>query len=126
MPIAYAVHEEGSLVHAKATGKVTEEDVVCYKRAIATDPRIKPGFRELFDAISAVDIGVTEDTVAKVSEIDNAHPDTFRGTRAAIVVQGARGFDLAKLYDKIYDGPGTVIVFYNLDIAKTWLGCKGA
>lgn len=124
MAITYEVSEDGSFVHTKVSGEVTEQDLECHDTALASDRRVRPEFRELFDATAGTAVGLTEATFSKLAEIGKAHLDKFQGARCAIVVQRSREFELAKLFEEAYDGPTTIIIFYNLDVAKTWLGCK--
>ncbi len=131
MGITYEVSGDGSLVHTRVTGDLTEEDVLRHETALASDARIRPGFGQLAEVtgegrwtMGGVEPGATKALAARLAEIAKAHPDRFQGARYAIVIQGARAFESAKLFETIYDGAANVIVFYNLDIAKTWLGCK--
>ena len=124
MAITYEVSEDGSFVHTKMIGEYTEEEVVCHRMAIVSDSRIKPGFRQLTDLTGGVASGITEESLARLAEIANAHPEKFRGARYAIVVQRSGEFELAKVFERVYADPASVIIFYNLDVAKTWLGCK--
>ena len=124
MAITYEVSEDGSFVHTKMIGEYTEEDLTGLRMAIISDPRVRPGFRQLVDVTKGVASGITRESLAKLAKIAEAHPDKFRGARYAIVVQRSRDFEMAKVFEKAYGGPANVIVFYNLDVAKTWLGCK--
>ena len=124
MAITYEVSEDGRFVHTEATGEYTEEELVRHRMAIVSDSRIQPGFKQLLDLTKGVASGLTQESLARIAKIAEAHPDKFRGARYAIVAQKSRDFELAKLFERIYRGPTSVIVFYNLDVAKTWLGCK--
>lgn len=131
MGITYEVSSDGTLVYTKVTGQFSEEDVLRHEAALASDPRIKPGFGQLADvtnegslAPSGVEPGAIKALAARLAEIANSHLDKFRGARYAVVIQGPRRFEMAKLFESVYEGPANVIVFYNLDVAKTWLGCK--
>ena len=124
MAITYEVSEDGSFVHTKMIGEYTEEEIVRHRMAIVSDSRIQPGFKQLLDLTKGVASGLTEESLARIAKIAEAHPEKFRGARYAIVVQRSGEFELAKVFERIYAAPANVIVFYNLDIAKTWLGCK--
>jgi len=131
MGITYEVSGDGGFVYTTVTGEFTEEDVLRHEAALAADGRIQPGFGQLAEVTGDASLppgddgpSRTEALAARLAEIAGAHPDRFQGARYAIVIQGAKAFELAKLFETIYDGPASVIVFYNRDIAKTWLGCK--
>ena len=53
MPIKYEVRNDGNLVFSVATGPIGEADLLDYQTALLSDPRVKPGFDELFDATAA-------------------------------------------------------------------------
>jgi len=120
MPVTYEVKNDGTFVHTKAHGEVTEEDLLSYQAAVLADPRIKPGYYELFDATTAEAAGVSEATLEKMSEVDKEHAEKLEGGKCAVVVRS--GFELAKRFESFRDRPHNVMVFFNLDVARAWLG----
>ena len=51
MPVSYKVSANGQYVRAVVTGVLDREEILQYHMAVANDDRIKPGFKELFDAL---------------------------------------------------------------------------
>lgn len=120
MPVTYEVRNDGTFVYTKAHGKVTEKDLLEYQAAVLADPRIEPGYCELFDATTGQAVGVSETTLEKMSEVDKAHAEKLEGGKCAVVVRS--GFELAKRFESFRDRPHNVMVFFNLDVARAWLG----
>ncbi|MBN2131333.1 MAG: hypothetical protein JW741_17665 [Sedimentisphaerales bacterium] len=120
MPVTYEVRNGGTFVHTKAHGEVTEHDLLEYQAAVLADPRIEPGYYELFDATTAQAVGVSEATLETMSEMDKKHVEKLAGGKCALVVRS--GFELAKRFESLRDRPHAVMVFFNLDVARAWLG----
>jgi hypothetical protein len=119
MPISYEVDETRNFVHVKLTGKITEEELMAHANNFFADPRIKPGFKELFDATAGVASGMTSRVVEGILSLESQHEELYAGAKLALVVPDKEGWELAKEYER--QAQGSVIVFYNLDIAKKWL-----
>ena len=124
MPVTYEVRNGGTFVYTKAYGEIGEEDLLEYQVALLGDPRTKPGFCELFDASTAQAAGVSEATLKKMAEVDQEHAEKLEGGKCAVVIR--HGFELAKLFESFQARPYNVMVFFNLDVARTWLGEPGA
>lgn len=120
MPICYEVSDGGHFIDTKATGAITEEDLLRYQAALLADPRVKPGAYELFDATLADGSELSEEVIPKIVEVDKAHVERLRGGKCAVVVRSA--FELADKLEMVHAGPQELMVFFNLDVARTWLG----
>ena len=120
MPISYDVRNDGNLVHSVAAGSVCEADLLNYQTALLSDPRVKPGFNELFDATLAREAGLTEAVLEEIIETDLLHTDKLRGGKCAIVIWD--GFEWAERFVRSHQGPQDVMVFVNMDVARTWIG----
>ena len=120
MPISYEVSDGGHFVDTKATGAITEEDLLRHQAALLADPRVKPGAYELFDATLADGSDLSEEVIPKIVDVDRAHAERLRGGKCAIVVR--TGLELADRLQRAHRGPHAVIVFFNLDVARVWLG----
>jgi hypothetical protein len=120
MPITYEVRDDGRFVHTKAVGEVTEEDLVNYRAAMLSDVRVTLGFDELFDGTAANWAGLSEAVIERMMEVDRRHTEKLKGGKCAIVIR--TGFDLAERFERSHSGPHHVMLFFNLDVAQTWLG----
>ena len=120
MPIKYEVRNDGNLVFSVATGPIGEADLLDYQTALLSDPRVKPGFDELFDATAAHESGLSEAVLQKMVETDLAHTEKLGGGKCAIVAHS--GFKWAQRYADLHKGPQSVMVFVNMGVARTWIG----
>ena len=124
MPITYKVSKDGLFVYTAVTGKVTEQDLLQYEMDFLSDPRIKPGFRNLLDVTTGIESQLTKETVDKIISIDKAHPEKFVGSKCAIVVSSSTILDFAQEFEKLHNGVLSTITFVNSDVAETWLGYR--
>ena len=120
MPVTYEVKNEGTFIHTKAHGEVTEQDLLEYQATVLADPRVKSGYYELLDATTAQAADVSETTLEKMAAVDKEHAERLEGGKCAVVVRS--GFELAKHFESLKDHPHNVMVFFNLDVARAWLG----
>ena len=124
MPITYDVRNDGNLVLSVATGPISEADLLDYQTALLSDARVKPGFSELFDATAAHESGLSEAVLRNMVEADRAHAKKLRGGKCAIVAQ--TGFEWAQRYADLHQGPQRMMVFVNMEVARTWVGISDA
>jgi len=120
MPITYEVRDGGTFVYTLATGEIANQDLLDYQAAVLSDPRVMPGFDELFDAITAFEAGLSKEAIEQMIEVDSEHVEKLRRGKCAIVVRS--GFELARHFEQTHGGPHNVVVFHNLDVALVWLG----
>jgi len=128
MPITYTVHDGGRFIHAIAKGTISRDEFIEYEIAHATDERINPPVSELIEIESGALKHITMDDVSKVIERRKQIKKGFKPHRCAIVVSLSddHTWNLAKFYEKMVmlHQPEIVIVFGNLQTAKTWLGVQ--
>ncbi len=124
MPITYEVDEDQNFAYVTVSGKVTEDDLIEHASRFLTDPRVKPGFRELFDARAATPEDLTASLVEVLLQLDHEHHEKTVGSRTALVVPLGPEAELADAFEN--EAEGNVIVFFNVDVAKTWLGYTGS
>jgi hypothetical protein len=120
MPIAYEVRNGGIFVYTTASGEVTDQDLLGYQEALLSDPRVKSGFDELFDARMAEGTGLSTEVVEKIIEVDRTHTDKLQRGKCAVVVRS--DFELARHFEERHGGPQQIMVFHNLNVALVWLG----
>jgi len=123
MPITYEVRDDGAFVYTRATGEVTSQDLLDYQAAVLSDPQVRPGFDELFDATMGRGVGLSEAAIEKMIEVDKGHAEKLRRGKCALVVRS--DLELVEHFEERHRGPHAVVLFYNLDIALVWLGREG-
>lgn len=126
MPITYTVHNEGQLVHAIAAGTVTDNDLLDYEKAFVTDNSIISGAAIVFEIKPDCIFEITENGVLKAIEQRVFLATKVKLYRCAIVVPSKNRhiWKIAQLYKKENETklPGVVIViFSDLNVARTWL-----
>ena len=123
MPIRYEVSADGNFVRATATGEIAPEEIHAFIEALIRDDRIKPGFRELFDASPITSSKVEMDAFPKIRQLVLQNPKRTPGSQLAIVVGSGSSFDKAREYERIASpGIENVIVFNDVHTAEVWLG----
>ncbi len=126
MPITYEVKDNGRLVHAKATGAITEAELLAYVDAVTEDDRVfKGAYSELFDASFAVDSRISLDALRQVAGMLLADPDARAARRLAIVVGTHMKIDKVEFYEQLAGGVENIIIFNDVSTARTWLGYAG-
>lgn len=128
MPITYTVHDGGHFIHALAHGTVSPDEFIEYEITHALDDRTKPPVSELLEVESGALKNITMDDVSKVIERRRRIKREPTPHRCAIVVSlsDEHTWNLAKFYEKmvILHLPEIVIVFGNVQTARTWLGVQ--
>jgi len=124
MPIAYEIDELKGVVRVAVSGTMTARDVQEYEAAIRADQRIKPETRILFDATRVDSTSISKSTVEALLKLEQerAAGSGPAPAKTAVVFHDALGFETAKLFER--QARRNVIVFFNLDVAKRWLGIE--
>jgi len=120
MAITYEVRDGGTFVYTAASGEVTDEDLLTCQAAVLSDPQVRSGFDELFDARMAQGTGLSKAAIERMIEVDRAHTEKLQRGKCAIVVRS--GFEFAKHFEEHHGGPHEIMLFHNLQVALVWLG----
>jgi hypothetical protein len=120
MSISYRIANGGRLVYTRASGPVTEEELLSYQVKLLKDPKVRPGFFELFDGTAAHGVDLADGLIEKLVAVDEAHADKLVRGKCAIVIRS--DFELAEEFERLHHGPNEVLLFFNLDVASVWLG----
>lgn len=124
MAVTYTYDHKENLIYTKFSGVITDEDLRQQAKAVAADPRIKPGVRELVDLRSVDSVEASTETLGFIILTDKAHRDKFEGMRIAIVATRDLLFGLSKIFEVLSDienAPSEVNVFRTMAEAKEWL-----
>jgi hypothetical protein len=123
MPIEYDVDEDENFIYVKLTGAVTLEEMLTHSDEFWADPRLKAGFRELYDASGGSSSEVGPEVVEVILAEDMKHRPKFPGSKTALLMPDDPAFDMAKKFEK--QALSGIVVFFSRDIALTWLGYTG-
>ena len=127
MSVEYTYDEERNILHTRFFGVVIGEDLRDQAEAVAGDPRIKPGARELVDLADIEKVEGSSSALSDNIRIDCAHSEKLVGMRTAIVAGTDFLFGFARMYKslaELEESPITVEVFRTFGEAREWLGLQ--
>lgn len=125
MPIEYAYDERRNFLQTRFFGTITDEDIRKHSEAVAADPRIRLGLRELVDLTDIEEIRASSASLELIIKIDMAHSDKFADQRTAIIAPTNLLFGYARMYQTMVDlqnSSSKIGVFRTPEEAKKWLG----
>ena len=123
MSLKYKLEREGTLVLAKATGALSVEDFMSMQEKMFSDVDLKVPHDTLLDVRDVSDIQISEDDLYIIAQGLTSGPKQLGARKLAIVASEELAFLLGKKYGLVDKGVSeTVIVFVNIDVARTWLG----
>jgi hypothetical protein len=125
MSVEYTYDEKANFIYTQFSGILTDEDLERQAKAVADDPRIKPGVRELVDLTGVEKVEASIESVGIIIQFDIANREKFEGMRTAIVAPADLLFGLSKIFEArsdIQNAPSTINVFRTMMEAKEWLG----
>jgi len=127
MSVEYTYDEENNVLYTRFFGVVVERDFRDQAEAVAADPRIKPGVRELVDLSGIEDIQGDQKALETNIRIDSYHSEKLAGMRTAIVASTDLLYGFSRMYQslvEVRDAPATVEVFRTEKEAREWLGLE--
>ena len=127
MSVEYTYDEEHNILYTRFFGLVIDKDLRDQGEAIAADPRIKPGVRELVDLAGIEDIQGSASSLEHNIQIDCAHREKLAGMRTAIVASTDLLYGYSRMYQSLAEvrrSPLTVEVFRTVEEAREWLGLQ--
>ena len=128
MSVEYTYDEKNRVMYTRFFGEVTAKDLRDQGEAVASDPRIGPGTRELVDLSNIENITGEASGLEQNIRIDMQHSDKLAGLRTAIIAPTDLLFGFARMYQslaEVKDAPSTVEVFRTEEEARKWLGLDG-
>jgi hypothetical protein len=123
--VEYEYDEEHNVLYTRFFGVVTDEDLRGQAQAVASDPRIRPGVRELVDLGGIEGIDASPSTFEYILLVDRVHARRYEGMRTAIVAPTELLYDYSRVYEcmsGLRRSPATVRTFRSLREAEGWLG----
>ena len=123
MTITYAIDSGLGVVFTKATGVLTDDELVAHKQNLLRDPAFKPGMVELSDVRGVERLEVTPEGIRRFVVQDSADADRLRCFKLAIVASQDVVFGMARMYEMSTGANSlSVNVFRDMDTARVWLG----
>jgi hypothetical protein len=123
MPIEYTLERGGALVMAEATGALNLDSFMSLRDKLLNDPGLKTPHDTLLDVRAVKRIDISEGDLNVIARSLTSGPKDLGAARLAIVAHQERAFTLGNIYKTLDKGvEENVIVFFNLEVAKTWLG----
>ena len=127
MTVEYIYDEKENFIYTKFSGIITDEDLENQAKAVAVDPRVKPGARELVDLRAVDSVEASTETLGFIIFTDKEHRKKFEGMRIAIVAPRDLLFGLSKIFEVLSDvenAPSEINVFRTMAEAKRWLNIQ--
>ena len=114
MPVEYTYDEENNVMYTRFFGVVVDRDLEAQGEAVAADPRIKPGVRELVDLSAIEDIQASTTSLERNIMIDAANREKLAGMRTAIIAGTDLLYGFSRMYQaltEVQGAPSIVEVF---------------
>jgi hypothetical protein len=124
MAAEYTYDEEKNFLHTRFYGVLTDEDLKWQAEAVTSDPRIRPGTREIVDLTGIEDIKASPESLKLIVATDRSHRDKLAGMRTAIVAPTDLLYGYSRMYEifaELGESPVTIEVFRTIDEAREWL-----
>jgi hypothetical protein len=122
MPVNYSLRDGGGVVHVRATGRFTLEDVKAFLAALAADPGVKPEHVTLFDTSAATFGGIDDESFAQVLDLENLYPGMMVSKKLAILIKDKRFLRHAGMFQSQPSASGErTRIFTSLVEATNWL-----
>ncbi|HKF19981.1 MAG TPA: hypothetical protein VKE93_00355 [Candidatus Angelobacter sp.] len=118
MPVSYVIDKKNGFVLATATGVLTVEDILQFRRQIRNEPDFDPSLAQLGD-LSAASIDLSADEIRILAETS-----VFSLTaRRALVGESHEVYGLARMFSIVRGlrGDRAIRVFRRRDEALAWL-----
>lgn len=123
MPGAYTIDLPRSLVLSRGWGVLTDRELLAHVRALTTDSRFAPHFRQLADLRDVTEVKFTASTIREMVRLN----PFGAGARRALVVTSDELFGMARMYQLLTnESPDELRIFRKVDDALQWLGIADA
>lgn len=127
MTVRYTYDEKENFILTTFSGILTDEDLETQAKAVAADPRVRPGAREIVDLRAVEQVEASTESIGFIIVMDKEHRDKFEGMKTAIVAPRDLLFGLSKIFEvlsEVENAPSTVKVFRTMPEARNWLGIR--
>ena len=121
MPLSYVIDKKNRLVLVTATGVLTVDEILEFRRQFTSDPDFDPNFSQLGDMSGVTQVVLTADEIKMLAETS---PFSLTARRA-FVGERPEVYGLARMFTTVRGlrGDQHTRVFRSRDEALAWL-CK--
>ena len=121
MPASYRIDTERRTVFSRATGVLTDGDLLEHQRQLGNDPDFRPDHDQLFDFRGVTRLATSSAVVYALAE---ANP-FGAGSRRAVTAPSDVVFGVARMFETLTSGSAHVLrLFRDHDAAMRWLGLQ--
>jgi hypothetical protein len=120
MAIAYDVDQPNNVVHLRASGTLTPDDLISLWHDLETDGRIT-FWHAIFDMTDVTDIAMDADYLRNLARQRPNFPFITRDEKVAIVAPSDVAFGMGRMFSQLTDSDDTMRVFRRLEDAEAWL-----
>jgi hypothetical protein len=119
MPGSYRIDVARGIVFTRGWGVLTDVQIAAHAKALGSDPRHDPAFKQIVDFSGLTEIRVTSEGVRDVARINPFRRDA----RRAIVVASDEAFGLSRMFGFLADANNDQFaIFRALEPAMEWVG----
>jgi hypothetical protein len=127
MPIRYRIDSENNMIYTKATGNLTDKDILELKENLYNDPDYRAGMSEISDLTEVTQFNITSEGVKKMVEVDAVNAEKIKNHKLAIVANKSVIFGMARMYEmRSARNSSSIAVFSSRKEAEAWLGKKAS
>lgn len=118
MPVEYEIDVKRRLLVTRATGTLTDSELIALQKRILADVRLRPDFDQLGDYRGVSSRYITSRCVRGLASTTLLGPTS----RRAFVSDQPDAYGLLRVYQQLADGPEEIEVFRDIESAIMWLG----
>jgi len=123
MPMSYRIDTTKNVVHATASGVLTDDDVMSHRKKLTGDPEFSPQMAELSDIRQVTDFQVTPAGVRIMVASDVKMLAAGGMHKLAIVADENVAYGMSRMYQTLGEpNIRSVGVFRRYEDAEEWLG----
>ena len=117
MPADYQIDRSRRVVHCRAWGVLTDQDLVDNRVALHADPVFEPNLAVLYDFTDVTEVNVTSATLRGLARGSRLAPTA----RQALIVSSEEAFGMARMYSIFGGNESQNRVFRDRASAEAWL-----
>ena len=117
MPAEYRIDRSKRLIHSRAWGVMTDQDLVANRTALFADPGFSPDFDQLYDLSEVTEVKVSSTVLLHLAMSSRFSPLA----RRAVVVTSDVAYGMARMYAMLTGHEDTIQVFRDRPSAVQWL-----